>query len=210
MEIQTMEIPLAVGKYLEGKELVEIAENHCSGDGVYRVGNAYILKISENVERLRREMAMNDYLTGKLPVSETVVFVEEGERAYYLKTRLEGDSLADQKILQEPEKVVALLVKALGMFHGVNSGDCTIKCPDSEGECLVHGDFCLPNILVQDGEISGFIDTEAGGLGDPWMDYAWCIWSLEYNLGTDQYTPLFLESMGIEFNREKFEYYTRQ
>ena len=100
-------------------------------------------------------------------------------------------------------------MKAVHMFHGVDGSDCPIKCPDSQGSCFVHGDFCLPNILVWDGEISGFIDTEAGGLGDPWIDYAWCIWSLEYNLGTDEYTPLLLEGIGIEFDKEKFEYYTR-
>ncbi len=208
-ELQTGEFPLAVGKYLKGKELVEITESHCSGDKVYRVGDVYILKSSENIERLRREMTMNNYLSGKLPVSETVAFAVERGQAFYLKTMLQGDSLADEKNLREPRKLVALLVKALGMFHGVDGADCPVRCPDSEGECLVHGDFCLPNILVWDGEISGFVDTEAGGLGDPWIDYAWCIWSLEHNLGTDEYTPLFLESMGIEFDKEKFDYYTR-
>ena len=70
-------------------------------------------------------------------------------------------------------------------------------------------DFCLPNILVRYNKVMGFIDTEASGIGDPWMDYAWCIWSFVYDLGTKQYTPLLLNALGIEFNQEKFDYYTR-
>lgn len=203
-----MKLPLEISKYLGEQQFAEITENHRSGDSVYRVGNDYILKISENMERLRRERDVNDYLVGTVPVSQSVLYTEEEGKAYYLKTMLQGETLAENTYLREPRKLVALLAEAMHMIHSVDISDCSIKCPDSEGNCFVHGDFCLPNILACDGKITGFIDTEAAGVGDPWMDYAWCIWSLEYNLGTDKYTPLLLETLGIEFDRKKFEYYT--
>lgn len=209
MEMKTISMPLAIREYLTGKEVVEITKNHRSGDAVYQVGDAYILKISDNIERLQRERAVNDFLTGKIAVSETVSFVVEGERAFYLKTMLRGETLVEEKYLREPQKLVQLLAQAMHRIHSVDINGCPIKSPDSEGNCFIHGDFCLPNILARDGGISGFIDVEAGGVGDPWMDYAWCIWSLEYNLGTDQYTGLLLEALGIEFDKEKFEYYTK-
>lgn len=202
--------PQAIEERLTGKEVAEITEHHVSGDLVYRVGNDYILKISDNIERLRREKAVNDFLTGKLAVSETVLFVVEQERAFYLKTMLKGDTLVEKEYLSNPPELVRLLAQAMRMIHSVDVGDCSIKSPDSEGDCFIHGDFCLPNILVQDGEVSGFIDTEAAGIGDPWMDYAWCIWSLEHNLGTDQYTGLLLDALGIAFDREKYEHYTSE
>lgn len=202
--------PQVIEERLAGKEVAEITENHKSGDLVYRVGSDYILKISDNIERLRREKAVNDFLTGKLAVSETVLFVVEQERAFYLKTMLKGDTLVEKEYLSNPPRLVRLLVQAMRMIHSVDVEDCPIKSPDSEGDCFIHGDFCLPNILVQDGEVSGFIDTEAAGIGDPWMDYAWCIWSLEHNLGTDQYTGLLLDALGIAFDREKYEHYTRE
>lgn len=208
-EMKGTDFPQTVQEYLRGKMLVEITENHKSGDRVYRVDSDYILKISENMERLGRERTANDYLTGKLPVSQTVLYTEEEGKAYYLKTMLRGDTLAEKVNLSEPQKLVRFLAEAMHMFHSVDVGSCPIKCPDSEGDCMVHGDFCLPNILVCDGRIAGFIDTEAAGVGDPWMDYAWCIWSLEYNLGTDRYTPMLLEALGIEFDRDKYESYTR-
>lgn len=202
--------PQAIEERLAGKEVAEITEHHVSGDLVYRVGNDYVLKISNNIERLRREKAVNDFLTGKLAVSETVLFVVEQERAFYLKTMLKGDTLVEKEYLSNPPKLVRLLAQAMRMIHSVDVGDCPIKSPDSEGDCFIHGDFCLPNILVRDGEVSGFIDTEAAGIGDPWMDYAWCIWSLEHNLGTDQYTGLLLDALGIAFDREKYERYTSE
>jgi aminoglycoside phosphotransferase len=55
--------------------------------------------------------------------------------------------------------------------------------------------------------ISGFIDLGDSGIGDPWRDYAWCIWSLEYNLKSDAYTGLLIEKLGIEFDKEKFDRY---
>lgn len=208
MEERKISLPPAVMERLAGKELVEITENHRSGDLVYRVGEDYILKVSDNIERLQRERAVNDFLTGKVGVSETVWFMVEEERAFYLKTRLEGETLASKKYLRNPRELVRLLARAMEMIHSVDISGCPIKSPDSEGDCFIHGDFCLPNILAKDGEVSGFIDLEAGGIGDPWMDYAWCIWSLEYNLGTNQYTGLLLDALGIAFDREKFECYT--
>ena len=213
MSIQNMKereisFPKAIEQRLSGKAVIEITENHRSGDLVYRVGDDYILKVSDNIERLVRERTVNDFLTGRLAVSETVLFVVEGERAFYLKTMLKGDALVEEKYLRCPEELIRLLAQAMQMIHSVDISDCPIKSPDSEGHCFIHGDFCLPNILAKDGKVSGFIDTEAGGIGDPWMDYAWCIWSLEHNLGTDQYTGMLLDALGIEFDKEKFERYT--
>ncbi|MCI9072524.1 MAG: phosphotransferase [Lachnospiraceae bacterium] len=210
MKENRISLPPAIGKRLAGRELVEITENHVSGDLVYRVGNEYILKISEQEERLKREQTVNDFLAGRLPVSETVLFEIEAGRAFYLKTMLQGENLAEKKYLADPRELVRLLAQAMEMIHGVETGGCPMKNPDSEGDCFIHGDFCLPNILVKDGKVSGFIDTEAAGIGDPWMDYAWCIWSLEYNLGTSLYTGLLLDTLGIEFDREKYERYTSQ
>ncbi len=184
-----------------------ITEAHRSGDEVFRLGDRYILKISKNIERLHREKTANDWLAKRLPVSESVVFAEENGRAYYLKTCVRGEPLLGE-YLRDPERLARLLGEAMRLFHGTDAAGCPLRNPDSEGDTLVHGDFCLPNILAEGDGITGFIDTEAAGLGDPWVDYAWCIWSFEYNLGTDAYTPVLLRELGIAFDREKFQRYT--
>lgn len=63
-------------------------------------------------------------------------------------------------------------------------------------ECLIHGDFCLPNIILSNDKFSGFIDVDHAGFGNRHIDLFWCIWSLSYNLKTDKYTERFLDAYG--------------
>ena len=63
-------------------------------------------------------------------------------------------------------------------------------------DTLLHGDYCLPNILLQDWQFSGFIDLGAGGVGDRHVDLFWGIWSLFFNLKTDRYRDRFLDAYG--------------
>ena len=46
---------------------------------------------------------------------------------------------------------------------------------------LSHGDFCLPNIFLDNGKVSGFIDLGSTGIGDKWKDIALCYRSLRWN-----------------------------
>ena len=68
--------------------------------------------------------------------------------------------------------------------------------PALQHDVLLHGDYCLPNIILKDGKLSGFIDLGNGGLGDRHIDLHWGIWSLQYNLKTDQWTDRFLDAYG--------------
>ena len=79
---------------------------------------------------------------------------------------------------------------------------------------LSHGDLCLPNILIENGDISGFIDMGNCGIADKWEDIAMLYRSLRNNFdGTygKVYPGLdldsFFEELGIEPDREKIDYY---
>lgn len=63
-------------------------------------------------------------------------------------------------------------------------------------DTLLHGDYCLPNIMLDDWQFSGFIDLDAGGVGDRHVDLFWGVWSLEYNFKTDKYRGRFLDAYG--------------
>jgi kanamycin kinase len=70
-------------------------------------------------------------------------------------------------------------------------------------DTLVHGDACLPNIIQCNGKFSAFIDLNLAGIGNKHTDIYWALWSLQYNLKTEDYTDMFLDMYGRNnFNEE--------
>lgn len=65
-----------------------------------------------------------------------------------------------------------------------------------EADTLIHGDYCLPNIILKDGKLSGFIDLGCGGVGDRHIDLFWGAWTLFFNLKTDRYRERFFDAYG--------------
>lgn len=65
-------------------------------------------------------------------------------------------------------------------------------------EALIHGDFCLPNMLFDNWRFSSFIDLGGGGVGDRHIDIFWGAWTLKFNLKTDSYKDIFFSSYGKE------------
>jgi kanamycin kinase/aminoglycoside 3'-phosphotransferase-3 len=78
-----------------------------------------------------------------------------------------------------------------------------------------HGDYCLPNVFLQDGEIASFIDLGDAGVGDKWRDIALCYRSLKHNFdGTyggkvyEDFDPdMLFEALEMEPDWEKLRYY---
>lgn len=73
--------------------------------------------------------------------------------------------------------------------------------PYLKTDTLLHGDYCLPNILLDDWKFSGFIDLDTGGVGDRHVDLFWGAWTLRFNLKTDAWRSRFLDAYG----RDKIE-----
>ncbi len=65
-----------------------------------------------------------------------------------------------------------------------------------QSRVLLHGDYCLPNIILKDWKLSGMIDVGCGGVGDRHIDLFWGVWTLAYNLKTDRYGERFLDAYG--------------
>ena len=63
-------------------------------------------------------------------------------------------------------------------------------------EALIHGDYCLPNVILDDWNFSGYIDLGNGGIGDRHIDILWGICTLKNNLGTNRYTERFIDVYG--------------
>ena len=65
-----------------------------------------------------------------------------------------------------------------------------------KADTLLHGDYCLPNIMLNDWKFSAFIDLGNGGIGDRHVDLYWGAWSLARNLSTDSYRNRFFDGYG--------------
>ncbi len=83
-------------------------------------------------------------------------------------------------------------------FHSAKEAyDVLIAEKDAlQSKVLLHGDYCLPNIILSNWKLSGFIDVGNGGVGDRHIDIFWGVWSLWFNLKTNKYRQRFLDVYG--------------
>lgn len=65
-----------------------------------------------------------------------------------------------------------------------------------KNDVLLHGDYCLPNIILNNWGFEGFIDLAEGGMGDRHYDLAWGLWTLNRNLKSSKYGHHFLDAYG--------------
>ena len=65
-----------------------------------------------------------------------------------------------------------------------------------QDKVLLHGDYCLPNIILDNWKFSGFIDFDCSGVGDRHIDLFWGVWTLWFNLKTNKYRDRFLDAYG--------------
>lgn len=79
--------------------------------------------------------------------------------------------------------------------------------PQDEDLVLTHGDYCLPNIMLAEQQVSGFIDLGLAGVGDRYRDLALVRRSLIRNCGEEWVTPFF-EAYGLtQPDEEKLAFY---
>lgn len=67
--------------------------------------------------------------------------------------------------------------------------------PPSFVPVCVHGDPCLPNWIIRDGEAVGVVDVGQAGLGPRGIDVAFAFWSFGHNLGA-RWAERFLDVYG--------------
>ncbi|NOV00094.1 APH(3') family aminoglycoside O-phosphotransferase [Paenibacillus planticolens] len=86
-------------------------------------------------------------------------------------------------------------------------GDLLRHRPQTEDLVFTHGDYCLPNIILRDGKVHGFIDWGRAGVADRYQDLALAIRSIEYNFG-NEHVQTFIHAYGLtELDEAKVHYY---
>ncbi|MET0412817.1 MAG: APH(3') family aminoglycoside O-phosphotransferase [Polyangiaceae bacterium] len=78
--------------------------------------------------------------------------------------------------------------------------------PTSEDLVVTHGDFCLPNVILRDGQCSGFIDVGRASVADRWRDLSLCMHSIASTWGP-QWSALFLHHYGLPLDERRREFF---
>lgn len=126
------------------------------------------------------------------------------------------DETLSHKIVSAQERVRAGLVDELDFDEkrkGIHA-DTLLKQllasqPKTEDIVFTHGDYCLPNILIdpESMKLSGIIDMGRAGIADRYLDLALAARSLPRNFGPG-WEPLLWEAYGLEtVDVAKIEFY---
>lgn len=78
--------------------------------------------------------------------------------------------------------------------------------PTAEDLVVCHGDYCFSNILINDGEVAGFVDLGELGVADRWWDLAVASWSTTWDIG-DGWERAFVEAYGFEWDQTRVDYF---
>lgn len=206
---------------------------------IYRLSSddsVLYLKIIEDQHflSLERESRILRWIDGRIPTPKLLYYGVQDGNEYQLTTEISG-APTYQVEPTEREHAVKALGEALRMIHSLSPSGCPIdnridnrlkqlqengvdtsplKDQPDEALFFTHGDYCLPNIIVEERELSGVIDWDYAGLADPYADFASCVWSMGYNYGLEEtaerWEPYFFMVYGLDdIDVGKLAYYRK-
>jgi aminoglycoside 3'-phosphotransferase II len=168
----------AVGESRLGSELAWMSW----AGTVWRLGGESRAVYVKRAAHLVDERDRLAWLAGRWPVPEVVGFYHAAGDDWLLTLEVPGVPLHHPSVGLPPASVARLLGEILREIHRTDATGCPFGT-SKLGHGLIHGDYCLPNVLVAGGKLSALIDVGRAGLGDPRDDLAAGVWTLHYNFG---------------------------
>jgi len=178
-----------LGGQLEG----ELAWMSWAGT-VWRLSGARGAVYVKRAAELAGERDRLEWLKGRLPVPEVLGFFRAAGDDWLMTREVPGVPLYHRSVRLPPSRVARVFGEILRGIHETDATGCPFGVA-KRGNVLIHGDYCLPNVLVTDGALSGLIDVGRTGLGHPRTDLAAGVWTLQYNFGPE-HAREFLDAYG--------------
>lgn len=185
-------------------ENVKVYDSSSSPDmTVLYSDSEYYVKIAEK-GRLSKEAEMSKLFQRNRMGVDVISYISD-KKDYMVTKPAKGEDATHY--LEKPERLCEELASAMKFLHsraidGIPPSPCmdiyvkAKKLDFLKQDTFIHGDFCLPNIILDDWKFSSFIDLGLAGVGDRHIDIYWVLWSLNHNLKTDKYTDYFLNLYG--------------
>lgn len=162
----------------------------------------YYIKIAGK-DTLKKEAQMTRIFESRGIGAKVAAFITE-DKDYLVTEVVKGNDGLEH--LNNPEKLCEALAEAMRYLHSLSTEGVPVSVSMKKYESLgndkiksdtfIHGDFCLPNIMLENWKLTSFIDLGESGVGDKHIDLFWAMWSLAYNLKTEEYNDLFLDLYG--------------
>jgi aminoglycoside phosphotransferase len=174
-----------------------------------------------------------EWLQGLLPVPSVLDFRKNGAHEFLLMSEIRGVPSYHHSLRHDIPSLMAQLASGLRMIHQLDIDRCPFHAPlherleairhrgrDGFAEGLVasvprfddlvvcHGDYSMPNVIMQDGRVSGFIDLGQVGVADRYVDLIAVRKTLRYNGFPAECFTLFIKAYGLDVvDEEKLRFY---
>ena len=155
------------------------------------LGSVYVKRAAN----LADERDRTAWLAGRWPVPEVIGYFKAYGDDWLLTREVSGVPLYDASLAWDPPRVARRFAEILLEIHATDATGCPFG-EAKPGRVLIHGDYCLPNVLVEQGRLTALVDLGRSGIGDPRDDFAAALWSLHYNYGPG-YARDFLNAYGV-------------
>lgn len=156
-------------------------------------------------------------------VEETVALLAEGLRMLWRVDIADcpRDAGLDAELAVARERVMRGLTDPDDLPEGFASPEALLGWLEANrppcDPVFSHGDYCMPNVFLDQGCVSGMIDLGDAGIADRWRDIALLWGSLERNFGGvyggkvyHDFDPMLLiRALNIPFDQEKLTFYLR-
>ena len=196
--ININDFPLQLHKYICD---AEIHDSSCGENSrVLYSDKGYYIKMAPK-GNLEREAAVAKQLAEKGLCAKVEEYIST-DKDYMVTVPATGQDCTH--FLDNPEKLCMALAEGMKYLHSLPVEDVPHspqmdfynKDNDLNYDTFIHGDFCLPNIMLENYGFKMFIDMGLAGRGDKHIDIFWVLWSLWFNLKNDKYTDYFLDLYG--------------
>ena len=176
-------------------------------------GGFYIKSASSG--SLKEEADMTAFFHSRKLGAEVLAY-HPLEQDWLVTRAIPGEDCLHAAYLNDPRRLSETLGQLLRQLHEADASGCPYadrnetryahipaalrqQYPDLlTGQVLLHGDYCLPNVMLHNWQFSGFIDVDSGGIGDRHIDLYWGCWSILYNLKETRWCSRFLDAYGRE------------